>query len=216
MAGINLSKGGKINLSKEAPGLTNVLVGLSWGENKFATGTDYDLDCSVFCLKADPTAPAGARLLANEYFVFYGSAGLSEPEGAVKHSGDNRTGNAPGIDESITVHLDKLNPQVDELSFIVTIHEADLRKQNFGQIPGSSIALYNADKLSNGAKSTPEELAAAQIAIYSLEDDASGSTAMQFGSLKKRADGAWQFGAAGNGYTQGLGDFVLLYGGTLA
>lgn len=203
MAGIVLTKGAKINLAKEAPGLTKVKVGLSWGENKFNTGADYDLDASVFCCAADPSAPAGTRLLTNEYLVFYGSAGLSEPEGAVKHSGDNKTGNAPGDDESITVDLAKLNPKVDELSFIVTIFEADTRKQNFGQIPGSSITLYDG-------------VTGAELAKYSLEDDFSTQTAVQFGSLKKRADGAWSFAAAGNGYNKGLGDFVLLYGGTLA
>lgn len=214
MSGINLSKGAKINLAKEAPGLTRVLVGLSWGENKFNTGSQYDLDCSVFCLQADTSAPAGSKLLSNDYFVFYGKT--SEPEGAVTHSGDNKTGQGSGIDESVVIDLAKLNPTIDELSFIVTIFEAVERKQNFGQIPGSSIALYNLDMLPNGAKSQPAELAAAQIAIYSLEDDFSTSTAVQFGSLKKRADGAWSFGAAGNGYDKGLADFVLLYGGTLA
>lgn len=214
MSGINLSKGAKINLSKAAPGLTRVLVGLSWGENKFNTGAEYDLDCSVFCTKADANAPAGTSLLSNDYFVFYGKT--SEPEGALTHSGDNKTGKGQGIDESITIDLTKLNPTIDELSFIVTIHEADTRKQNFGQIPGSAIAIYNLDQLPNGAGSTADELKAAQLAIYSLEDDFSTSTAVQFGSLKKRADGDWSFGAAGNGYDKGLGDFVLLYGGTLA
>lgn len=214
MSGINLSKGGRINLAKEAPGLTHVLIGLQWGENRFNTGAAYDLDCSVFACQADTTAPAGSKLISNDYFVFYGK--LSEPEGALTHSGDNKTGNKDGLDESIDIRLEKLNPSVDELSFIVTIHDADLRKQNFGQIPGSSIAIYNADKLPNGANSTAAELDAAQLAIYSLEDDFSTSIAVQFGSLKKRSDGAWQFIAAGNGYNQGLADFVQLYGGTLA
>lgn len=214
MSGINLTKGGKINLAKEAPGLDHVLIGLEWGKNQFSTGVDYDLDCSVFLCKADPSAPAGTRLLSNDHFVFYNK--VSEPEGAVVHSGDNQTGDKAGLDESIDIRLSKLNPNVDELSFIVTIHDAIARKQNFGQIPGSKIALYNADKLPNGAASSDAELKAAQIAVYALEDDFSTSTAVQFGSLKKRDDGNWLFGAAGNGYDKGLGDFVVLYGGTLA
>lgn len=211
---INLTKGGKINLAKEAPNLTHVLIGLQWGKNQFNTGVDYDLDCSVFLCKADATAQAGTKLIGDDYFVFYNKT--SEPEGAVTHSGDERSGAKAGLDESIDIQLDKLNPSIDELSFIVTIHDADVRKQNFGQIPGSSIALYNADKLPNGAASSTAELEAAKIASYALEDDFSTSTAVQFGSLKKRADGAWMFGAAGNGYDKGLADFVVLYGGNLA
>lgn len=211
---INLTKGGKINLSKEAPGLNHVLIGLQWGKNQFNTGAEYDLDCSVFVCKADPSSPAGARLISDKHFVFYNQP--TDPEGALTHSGDERSGAKAGLDESVDIRLDKLNPAVEELSFIVTIHDAIARKQNFGQIPGSSIALYNADKLPNGAASTDAELAAAQIAVYSLEDDFSTSTAVQFGSLRKRADGAWSFGAAGNGYEKGLGDFVVLYGGNLA
>lgn len=198
---INLHKGEKINLAKVAPNLTKVKLGLGWGENKFNTGAEYDLDCSVFLCKNDPSSPAGARLLSDNHFVFYSN--LSDPERAVIHSGDNRTGNAPGDDESVTIDLSKLNAAVEELSFIVTIHDADQRKQNFGQIPGSSITLY--DGVTN-----------VEIAKYSLEDDFAGQTAVQFGSLKKRPDGAWQFGAAGNGYNKGLADFVVLYGGNLA
>lgn len=201
MAGIVLTKGAKINLAKEAPGLTKVRVGLAWGKNRFSTGAEYDLDSTLFMLQADPSTPAGAKLIANEYFIFYNN--LTDPEHAVKHSGDNKDGGAEGDDEVITVDLSQLNSKVDELSFIATIFEAHERKQNFGQIPGGKITLYN-------------DLTGAVIASYSLEDDFSTQTAVQFGSLKKRNDGDWAFAAAGNGYDQGLDSFVLLYGGTLA
>ncbi len=201
MAGIQLSKGGRINLAKVAPNLTNVKFGLAWGENMFTTGSAYDLDGSVFICVADSTKPMGVRLKSDNHFIFYNQH--TDPEQAVVHSGDNRTGSGEGDDETISVDISKLPADVVELSFIVTIHDAVNRKQNFGQIPGSSITMYNGD--------TGE-----QISKYSLEDDFSSATAVQFGSLKKNNSGEWQFIAAGNGYDKGLADFVVLYGGTLA
>jgi tellurium resistance protein TerD len=196
---INLTKGGRIDLSK-SPELKRVRVGLAWNPNISKTGTDFDLDASLFVCKEDASAPAGASLISDNHFVFYNNA--SDPEGACKHSGDNKTGASAGDDESIVIDLAKINPNAQELSFIVTIFEADERKQNFGQVPKSSIALYNDET-------------GAEIARYSLEEDFSSETSVQFGSLYKR-DNKWMFKAVGTGYHTGLADYVRIYGGNLA
>lgn len=196
---IDLTKGGRINLSKEAPGLTTVSIGLGWKPNQFATGTKFDLDASAFLCDAN------GKMIGDAYFIFYNNA--ADPEKAVKHSGDNRDGSADidfgsgvEVDEVITIDLTKLNPSVEEISFIVTIDDADARKQNFGQVSKSVIALRNDSDRS-------------VMAQYALEDDFSTETAVQFGSLVKK-DGAWVFKAVGAGYNKGLADFVRVYGGT--
>lgn len=195
---INLEKGGRINLSKDVPLLKRVRLGLGWDANQFDTGKDFDLDASVFICKAD--AQGSAKLISDEHFVFYGH--LTSPDGAVMHKGDNRTGAATGDDESIIVNLQKVAPEVEEMSFIVTIHEASERRQNFGQVKNSYIKLY-------------DDETGKEVAKYSLEDDFSTETAVQFGSLYKK-DGAWLFKAVGAGYKKGLADFVVAYGGNLA
>lgn len=195
---ISLEKGGRINLSKDSPDLKRVRFGLGWDPNAFDSGTTFDLDASVFILKNDATG--NAKLLADEYFVFYNNK-LS-PDGAVQHSGDNRTGGGAGDDETIVVDLTKLNAEVDEISFIVTIDECDKRKQNFGQVKNSYIKLYNDET-------------GVEVAKYSLEDDFSTETAVQFGSLYRK-DGHWMFKAVGSGFKKGLADFVRIYGGNLA
>jgi tellurium resistance protein TerD len=194
---INLEKGGRINLSKDNAELTKVRFGLSWKPNPFDTGEAFDLDASVFVCK--PNAAGNPALVNDSYFVFYGN--LNTPDGAVVHTGDSRTGDAADDDEVITVDLTKLNSEVTELSFIVTIHSADERKQNFGQVQGSSIKLY-------------DDATGVEVAKYDLEDDFSSETAVQFGSLYKK-DGHWLFKAVGAGFKKGLGDFVVAYGGNL-
>lgn len=200
---INLTKGGRINLSKEAPTLKRVAVGLGWKPNNFNTGTDFDLDASAFVCSSTSGA---AKLVSDAHFVFYGNH--EDPENALKHSGDSRDGSnnfefsGVEVDEIITVDFSKLNAAVDEISFIVTIHDASGRKQNFGQVSNSVIILRDEDT-------------GAVLAKYSLEDDFSMETAVQFGSLYKK-DGAWLFKAVGAGFNKGLADFVVAYGGNLA
>ncbi len=195
---INLEKGGRINLSKDVPALKRVRLGLGWDSNAFDSGKDFDLDASVFVCKANEQG--NAKLISDQHFVFYGN--LVSPDGAVAHKGDSRTGVTTGDDETIIVDLKKLAPEVEEISFVVTIHEAVERRQNFGQVKRSFIKLY-------------DDETGKEIAKYSLEDDFSTETAVQFGSLYKR-DGAWLFKAVGAGYKKGLGDFVVAYGGNLA
>lgn len=199
---INLSKGSRINLAKEAPSLKRLRVGLGWKPNETDTGYDYDLDVTAFGLQVvgDKSDWIGSRN-DPDFMVFYNNP--SSIDGAIVHSGDNKTGQGEGDDESIMIDLTKLDKRVDEISFIVTIEEAATRRQNFGQIPKSHIALYN-DETGD------------LIARYDLGEDFSTETAVQFGSIYKREDGAFAFKAVGNGYNLGLGEFVKGYGGNAA
>ncbi|MFC4160679.1 TerD family protein [Chitinimonas lacunae] len=190
---IHLEKGGRINLAKNHPGLTKIKVGLSWDANAYGSGPDFDIDASVFVL-------GQGKLLSDEHFVFYNN--LQTPDGSVSHSGDNRTGQAEGDDESITIDLAALPPQADELSFVVTIHDAADRRQNFGQVRNSAIRLYDLEQ-------------GAVIGQYKLEQEFSTETALQFGSVRKNDVGEWSFVAVGAGYRRGLIDFVRAYGGNV-
>lgn len=190
---INLEKGGRIKLEKDGNALTKVRLGLGWEPNTYDTGADFDLDVSVFV--CEPDAAGNPKLLADEYMVFYNNT--KSPDGGVEHQGDSRKGDGAGDDEVVAVNLVKLDARATEISVIVTIHEAEARRQNFGQVRNSYIKLYNDD--------TGEV-----VAQYLLEDDFSMETAVQFGSLFKR-DGRWQFKAVGAGYKKGLADFVAVY-----
>lgn len=196
--GIDLKKGGRINLTKEFPALKRINFALGWKPNPYDTGKPFDLDASVFLCKLD--ANGHPKLLSDQHFIFYNHH--SEPEGAVNHTGDNRTGEGTDpFDEHIIVELDRLNANIDEISFIVTIHDGAANGQNFGQVNGSVIALFDED--------TGRELGR-----YSLEDDFSNETAVQFGSMVKK-DNQWIFKAVGAGYNKGLDEFVVVYGGNL-
>jgi tellurium resistance protein TerD len=187
--GINLSKGERINLSKEAPSLKKVGVGLGWDTNSTDTGVDFDLDASVFMLGANGKIPS------EKSFIFYNN--LTSPDGAVKHTGDNLTGEGDGDDETILVELAKVDSAINELVFVVTIHEAEKRRQNFGQVRNAFIRLYDQD--------TNKE-----VAKYELDEDFSKETAIEFGKLYKK-DGQWRFQAVGQGYNSGLQGFVDKY-----
>ena len=193
---VNLTKGGRVNLAKAAPTMTKVRIGLGWNPNKFDSGFAYDLDVTAFGLRQD--AASGRSVMINEdYMIFYNN--LSSPDGALKHLGDNRTGQGDGDDETLVADLTLMPDQCDEISFIVTLHEALERKQNFGQIPGCYIKLYN-------------DATGEVVAQYDLEEDFSTETAVQFGSLYKK-DGSWGFKAVGQGFNVGLAEFVVGYGG---
>ncbi|MFO1391963.1 MAG: TerD family protein [Agitococcus sp.] len=187
---INLKKGESINLSKREPNLRKIKVGLGW-DKKADSGADFDLDVSVFVCRLNESREP--KLLSDEYFVFYNNK--VSPDGAVTHSGDNRTGDAAGDDESILVDLSKINAQAQEISFVVTIHEAEARHQSFGQIQNAYIRLYDNDKV---------------VADYDLDEMFSNETAVQFGSFFK-LDNEWLFKAVGAGYRLNLGDFVEGY-----
>lgn len=182
---INLTKGERIGI-----GLKKVGVGLGWDPND-ASGYEFDLDASAFMLGSNGKIPT------DEFLVFYNN--LESPDGAVASSGDDRTGgnSIDGDDEIITVDLSKLDPRVNEIIFTVTIHEAEQRRQNFGQVRNSYIRIFNAEN---------DEV----IARYDLEEDFSIETAIEFGRLYKR-NGEWKFEAMGKGYKGGLAYFVSKY-----
>lgn len=180
---ISLEKGQRVNVS-----LPKFIVGLGWDANS-AVGVDFDLDASVFILGENK------KILTDEYFVFYNN--LKSPDGAVEHTGDNLTGAGEGDDESVKVDLSKINPSATELSFVVTIHEAAARKQNFGQVRNAFVRIYNPD--------TNEE-----ILKYDLDEDFSIETAVEFGRLYKRG-GDWKFEAVGVGLKGGLADYLSRY-----
>jgi tellurium resistance protein TerD len=181
---INLEKGQRVNVN-----LPKFVVGLGWDANTSATGQGFDLDASVFVLGENK------KILTDGHFVFYNN--LVSPDGAVEHTGDNLTGAGDGDDESIKVDLSKINPGATELCFVVTIHDAENRKQNFGQVRNSFVRVYNAD--------TKEE-----ILKYELEEDFSIETAVEFGRLYKR-NNEWKFEAVGVGLKGGLQDFLNKY-----
>ncbi len=186
---INIKKGERISLSKEAPGLKRASIGLGWDVNVSDTGTAFDLDASVFILAEDGKIPV------DEYFVFYNN--LISPDQSVKHLGDSRTGEGSGDDETIVVDLTKINPDLQELIFVVTIHDADQRRQNFGQVKNSYIRIYDDDTQ-------------AEVTKYDLEEDFSRETAVEFGRLYLK-NGEWRFQAVGQGYNAGLQSFVDKY-----
>lgn len=182
---INLQKGQRIEI-----GLQKVGVGLGWDPNE-GSGFDFDLDASAFMLGSNKKLPQ------DEFFVFYNNP--QSLDGAVESSGDDTTGGNSdgGDDETLTVDIEKVDPRIQEIIFTVTIHEAEKRRQNFGQVRNSYIRVYNAN--------TNEE-----IARYDLDEDFSIETAVEFGRLYKRGN-EWKFEAMGIGYKGGLQYFVDKY-----
>lgn len=181
---INLTKGQRIEI-----GLQKVGVGLGWDPND-SSGQDFDLDASAFLLGSNGKIPT------DQHFIFYNNK-LS-PDGAVVGADDDTTGgSSDGDDETIQVDLSKVAQNVQEIVFTVTIHEFDVRKQNFGQVRNSFIRIYNA--LDNE-----------EIAKYELDEDFSTETAIEFGRLYRR-DGGWKFEAIGKGYQGGLQTLVSKY-----
>ena len=187
--GVSLSKGGNVSLSKEAPGLTNIHIGLGW-DVRATDGSDYDLDASMFMLSAQGTVRSDSD------FIFYNN--LKSADGSVEHTGDNRTGEGEGDDEVLYVNLPGVPPEVDKLAVAVTIHDAQARNQNFGQVANAYIRVANKD---NGQ----------EIARYDLSEDASTETAMIFGEVYRNA-GEWKFRAVGQGFAGGLGPLARNYG----
>ncbi|SOD86892.1 TerD family protein [Streptomyces sp. Ag109_G2-15] len=187
--GVTLAKGGNVSLSKAAPNLTNVMIGLGW-DARSTTGAPFDLDASALL------CGAGNRVLGDEWFVFYNQ--LTSPDGSVEHTGDNLTGEGEGDDESILVDLTKVPLQCEKIIFPVSIHQADERGQTFGQVSNAFIRVVN-------------QADAQELARYDLSEDASTETAMIFGELY-RYQGEWKFRAVGQGYASGLRGIALDFG----
>ncbi|WP_406093183.1 TerD family protein [Kitasatospora purpeofusca] len=185
---VTLAKGGNVSLTKAAPNLTQVQIGLGW-DARSTTGAPFDLDASALLCSS-------GRVLGDEYFVFYNN--LKSPEGSVEHTGDNLTGDGDGDDEVVLVNLDLVPPQVDKVVFPVSIYDAENRGQNFGQVRNAYIRVVNS-------------LDGQEIARYDLTEDASSETAMIFGELYRYA-GEWKFRAVGQGYASGLRGIALDFG----
>jgi tellurium resistance protein TerD len=186
---VSLSKGGNVSLSKEAPGLKSIKVGLGW-DTRVTDGSAFDLDASVFVLNE------GGKVRSDADFVFYNNK--KGADGAIEHQGDNTTGEGEGDDEVVNVSLDKLPAEITKLSFAVTIHEADGRKQNFGMVSNAFMRVVNGD-------------GGAEIARYDLSEDASTETAMIFGELYRHG-AEWKFKAIGQGFAGGLGPLAKSFG----
>ena len=181
---INLQKGQRENIN--APKFT---IGLGWDTNSSSTGSGFDLDASVFILGENK------KLVSDSHFIFFNN--LKSPDDAVMHTGDNLTGDGDGDDEQIKIDLTKINPSVKEICIVVTIHEAETRKQNFGQVRNSYVRIV--DDSNN-----------TELVKYELEEDFSIETAVEFGRIYNK-DGQWKFEAIGMGQKGGLEDFLNKY-----
>ncbi|MBO0587811.1 TerD family protein [Sporosarcina sp. E16_8] len=187
---ISLSKGQKVDLTKSNPGLTNITVGVGWDTNKYDGGKDFDLDSSVFLLNA-------AGVCADEKdFVFFNN--LEGGNGSVVHTGDNLTGEGDGDDEQVKVSLSNVPTTVERIAFAITIHDAEERSQNFGQVSNSYVRIVND---ANGE----------ELIRYDLGEDFSIETAVVVGELYRHGS-EWKFNAIGSGYQGGLGSLVKDYG----
>ncbi len=181
---INLQKGQRENIN--APKFT---IGLGWDTNSSSTGTAFDIDASVFVLGENK------KILSDQHFVFYNN--LKTPSGAVEHMGDNLTGDGDGDDEQVQIDLSKIEGQAAEICLVVTIHDAEARKQNFGQIRNSFVRIID---------TTTNEV----VLKYELEEDFSIETAVEFGRIYKR-ESQWKFEAVGAGMKGGLQDYLNKY-----
>ena len=187
---VSLSKGGRVSLSKEAPGLKNIKIGLGWDTNATDTGAEFDLDASLFMLDANN------KVVSDKDFIFFNN--LKSSDGSVVHTGDNLTGEGDGDDEVINIDLSKIDAKYTSLAITVTIHEADSRKQNFGQVSNAFVRVLN-------------EADGKELTKFELDEDYSSETAVLFGTLYKKGD-EWRFKAEGSGFNSGLKGFCDTYG----
>jgi len=187
---ISLSKGQKVDLTKGNPGLEKVVIGLGWDVNKYDGGNDFDLDSSVFLLGEN------GKVTSEADFVFYNNTTGSN--GAVVHTGDNRTGAGDGDDEQVIIDLKAVSSNIQRITFTITIHDGEARNQNFGQVSNSYVRILN--------EATNEELIR-----YDLGEDFSIETALVVGELY-RHNNEWKFSAIGSGYQGGLAALATDFG----
>lgn len=186
---ISLNKGGNLSLSKTDPSLTQVLVGLGW-DARATDGVDFDLDASAFLLGEND------KVRGETDFIFYNQT--RSPEGSVEHTGDNRTGEGDGDDEAVKIDLSKVPAEIQKIAITVTIHDAESRSQNFGQVQNAFIRVVN-------------NQTQVEIVRFDLNEDYSTETAMIFGELY-RHNGEWKFRAVGQGYNGGLSAMCRQFG----
>lgn len=186
---ISLSKGGNVSLSKESPGLKAILVGLGW-DARATDGAAFDLDASAFLLTEN------GKVRNDSDFIFYNN--LKSADGAIEHTGDNRTGAGAGDDEMIKIALDRITPDIQRIAIAVTIHEAESRKLNFGMVSNAFIRVLN-------------QVDSKEIARFDLSEDGSLETVMVFGEIY-RSGSEWKFKAVGQGFKGGLASLAKNYG----
>ncbi len=189
---VNLKKGGNVSLAKAAPGMTRAVVGLGW-DVRTTDGAQFDLDASAILCDAN------GKAVDETHFVFYNNK--QDPSGAVAHSGDNRTGEGAGDDESINVDLARVPAAVEKIAVLASIDQADERGQNFGQVSNAYIRVYDADHPDNSDTQVR----------FDLGEDAATETALVFGELY-RNNGEWKFRAVGQGYESGLAGVINDFG----
>lgn len=187
---VNLSKGQKVDLTKSNPGLTKIKVGLGWDTNKYDGGSSFDLDASAFCLHAS------GKVSSERDFIFYNN--MTNVNGAIQLSGDNQTGEGDGDDESLVIDLSQVPAEVQKIAFCITIHDAEARKQNFGQVANAFARIVKED---NGE----------ELIRYDLGEDFSIETAVVVAELYRHS-GEWKFSAVGSGYRDGLAGLCRDFG----
>jgi tellurium resistance protein TerD len=181
---VSLTKGQRVSLEKISPGLSEVFVGLGWDVKATDTGSDFDLDSSLFLLGANE------KLISDNHFIFYNNLTSPDPDKSVQHMGDNLTGIGEGDDEVIKINLKKVPNDVQKILVTVTIHEAQQRHQNFGQVQNAFVRLVNAQTQQEAVR-------------YDLVEDYSIETALIMAELYRK-DGEWRLNAVGSGYQGGL------------
>jgi len=181
---VSLTKGQRISLEKISPGLSEVFIGLGWDVKATDTGSDFDLDSSLFLLGANE------KLISDNHFIFYNNLTSPDPDKSVQHMGDNLTGAGEGDDEIIKINLKKVPNDVQKILITVTIHEAQQRHQNFGQVQNAFVRLVNAETQQEAVR-------------YDLVEDYSIETALIMAELYRK-DGEWRLNAVGSGYQGGL------------
>ena len=188
---INLSKGQRISLEKASPGLKQIFIGLGWDVNVTDTGGDFDIDASLFLVDGSE------KLISDKHFIFYNNQISPDSDKSIQQRGDNRTGAGEGDDEIIDVNLTTVPTDIDKVIITVTIHEADKRQQNFGQVSNAYVRIVNSEN---------EE----EVIRYDLTEDFSIETALIMAELYRK-DGEWRMNAVGAGYEGGLQALVERY-----
>ncbi len=190
---VSLSKGGNVSLSKAAPSLKKILIGLGW-EARSSDGSDFDLDASAFLVTEN------GKVRRDEDFIFYNQ--LVSTCGSVEHTGDDPSGGSGGDDEAIKINFEKVTESIKRVVVCVTIHDAEARKQNFGQVEGAFIRIVNLDD-------------DVEMVRFDLSEDYGTETAMIFGEVYLHND-EWKFKAVGQGFTGGLESLCNKFGVAVA
>ncbi len=188
---VSLQKGQRVSLDKVAPGLMAGFIGLGWDVKATDTGYDFDLDASAFLLGANE------KLISDDHFVFYNNSTSPDSDKSVQYMGDNRTGEGEGDDEVIVVDLRKIPAEVQKIAITITIHEADKRGQNFGQVRNAYVRLVDVQTKN-------------EVLRYDLQEDYSIETALIMAELYRK-NGEWRVNAVGSGYQGGLAALLQKY-----